>query len=85
MKHVSSTLGGRQSVRTGESWDLATDQLVMSPEDVASAASDLEHTKRAIVIIVGRIHDPLGLLSPIVVQLKVFLQELCEANLDWDH
>ncbi len=88
--YASSTLGSGQSVRTGENkvlgvrWDLATDQLVMSLEDVASAASDLEPTKRAIVSLVGRISDPLGLLSPIVVQLKIFIQELCEAKLEWD-
>ena len=88
--YASSTLGSAQSARTGERkvlgvrWDLATDQLVMSLEDVASAASDLEPTKRAIVSLVGKMYDPLGLLSPIVVQLKIFIQELCEAKLDWD-
>ena len=49
--YASSTVGSGQSVRTGERkvlgvrWDLATDQLVMSLEDVAAAASDLEPTE----------------------------------------
>ncbi len=88
--YTSTTLGSGQPVRSGERkvlgvrWDLATDQLVMSLEDIASAASDIEPTKRAIVSLVGKIYDPLGLLSPIVIQLKIFIQELCEAKLEWD-
>ena len=88
--YASSALGSGPHTGTGERrvlgvcWDLASDQLVMSLEDVASAASDLEPTKRAIVSLVGRIYDPLGLLSPIVIQLKIFIQELSQAVLDWD-
>ncbi len=88
--YVSSTLGNGQLVHNGERkvlgirWDLATDQLVMSLEDVASAASNPEPTKRAIVSLVGRMYNPLGFLSPIVVQLKIFIRGLCEAKLTWD-
>lgn len=46
--------------------------------------SELEPTKRVIVSFMGKIYDPLGLLSPIVVQLKIFIQELCEMRLGWD-
>ena len=34
--------------------------------------------------LVGRFYDPLGLLSPVVIQFKVLFQEICEAKLDWD-
>ena len=57
---------------------------MVSLEDIAASAVELEPTKRAIVSLVGRFYDPLGLLSPIVVQFKIFLQELCEAKLGWD-
>ena len=62
-------------------WDITTDQLNMSLEDIASAASELEPTRRAIVSLVGRFYDPLGLLSPVVIQFKIFLQVMCEQ--DW--
>ena len=71
--YASATLGSTLKQHCGESkvlgvrWDVAADQLVMSLEDIASAAVELEPTKRAIVSLMGRVYDPLGLLSPIVV------------------
>ncbi len=53
--YVSSTLGPGQKVHSGERkvlgirWDITTDQFVMTLEDIASAAAELEPTKRAIV------------------------------------
>ena len=88
--YTNSTLGSGQSVGAGERkvlgvhLDLATDQLVMSLDDISIAALKLEPTKRAIVSLVGRIYDPLGIMSPVVVQLKIFVQELCAAKIDWD-
>ena len=34
--------------------------------------------------IVGKFYDPLGFLSPTVVQFKIFFQELCQSRLSWD-
>ena len=68
----------------GVRWNNTTDELVMDFEEIASAAVVLEPTKRAIVSLVGRFYDPLGLLSPIVIQFKVFLQEMCGLKMDWD-
>ena len=33
---------------------------------------------------VSRIYDPLGLISPVIVQFKVLFQKFCQAKLDWD-
>lgn len=41
-------------------------------------------TKREILSEVSRIFDPLGLLSPITVTLKILLQSLWANQLDWD-
>ena len=54
------------------------------PRGIASTAAELEPTKRAIMSLVGKFYDPLGFLSPVVICFKVFLQELYEAQLDWD-
>ena len=43
-----------------------------------------EPTNRNIISLVGRFYDPLGLLAPVVIQFKIFFQELCEAKLEWD-
>ena len=88
--YSSSTIGGAKKLRRGEQkvlgvrWDLSTDQLVISLDDIASAAMSLSPTKRNIVSLVGRFYDPLGYLTPIVVQFKLFLRELCKAKIDWD-
>jgi hypothetical protein len=41
-------------------------------------------TKRQVLAIIASIFDPLGLIGPIVVQGKIFLQQLWLAKLDWD-
>ena len=67
-------------------WDTSSDQLLLDLEEMASTATALTPiTKRNIVSLVGRFYDPLGYLAPVVVQFKVFLRELCEAKLEWDH
>lgn len=66
----------------GVCWKLHTDHLVLSLEDIASAAASIEPTKRAIVSLVGRVYDPLGLISPVVVLLKMFIQEMCDTKVD---
>ena len=88
--YISSILGPCQEMHSGERkvlgirWDIATDQFNMSLEDITSAAAELEPTRTVIVSLIGRFYDPLGLLSPVVIQFKIFLQEMCEARPDWD-
>ena len=65
-------------------WNNSADQLVMDLEEIASTAALLDPTKRAIVSLVGRFYDPLGLLSSIVIQFKIFLQEMCGMKMGWD-
>ncbi|XP_075160828.1 uncharacterized protein LOC142233707 [Haematobia irritans] len=41
-------------------------------------------TKRSILSCVSRIFDILGLLSPIVVSMKILIQDIWKRNVDWD-
>ncbi|XP_071057578.1 uncharacterized protein [Onthophagus taurus] len=41
-------------------------------------------TKRSILSSVSRIFDPLGLIAPITIQSKIFIQQLWTMKLDWD-
>lgn len=42
------------------------------------------YTKRAVLSLIAKVFDPLGWLAPIVIVLKVFMQKLWQAGLDWD-
>ena len=87
----NSVLSPNQPVGSGERkvlgviWDLATEQLIVNLDNFICTVKDIEPTKRAIVGLVGQFYDPLGLVSPVTVVLKIFLQELCEARVSWDH
>ncbi|XP_067945299.1 uncharacterized protein [Watersipora subatra] len=42
------------------------------------------NTKRGILSNVASIFDPLGLVSPVILQGKSILQDICRQKLDWD-
>ena len=41
-------------------------------------------TMRLVVGVVIQFYDPIGLLSPVIIVFKVFLQELTKAGMNWD-
>ena len=45
---------------------------------------DINTTKRNILKLIGTIFDPLGLIAPIVLQLKLLFKNLCADKYDWD-
>ena len=51
---------------------------------MAKSLQALEPTKRNIIGTASRVYDPLGFLSPVIIMLKVFFQELCKSKIDWD-
>ena len=79
----STTVPGEQKT-LGIKWCIETDDFILDVSEVGQQAKRLLPTKRHIVGIVGRIYDPLGFLSPVVVRLKLFFRELCEAKVEWD-
>ena len=84
------TLGNVQVTQPGEHkilgvrWDAAADRLIFDLADIAKLASSVELTKRNVTSTIGKVYDPLGFLAPVVIQFKVFFQEICEAKIDWD-
>jgi len=62
-------------------WNPVSDVLEF---DLRGIANSLQPTKQNIVGFASRFYDPLGFLSPVIVTLKIFFQELCKLRLDWD-
>ena len=68
----------------GVRWDVRADELVIDVENIYDLLRQTVPTKRLVVSSVGRIYDPLGILSPVVVPFKIFFQELSQLKQSWD-
>ena len=80
---LEGSVPGGQKV-LGVSWSPISDMLEFDIRGVAKSLQTLEPTKRNIVGFASKFYDPFGFLSPVIITLKVFFQELCKSKLDWD-
>ena len=67
---------GTQISLTGEkvlgvAWNFEEDKLVFALTTVAEKATKLTSTKRNVLSLVASIFDPLGIISPVIVCLKI--------------
>ena len=67
----------------GLKWDKFEDNFLFNLTEVCKKF-DVIPTERNVIKAITSIYDPLGLLNPIVVQMKTFFQRLCSAKYDWD-
>jgi len=66
-------------------WDTSTDAFFFYLTAIVVAASKISQlTKREVLRISSRIFDPLGLIAPTVLLLKITFQQLWECPLEWD-
>ena len=79
----NNEMSNRQKI-LGVSWDPDSDMLEFDIRSIAKSLQALEPTKRNIVTVASRFYDPLDYLSPVIITLKVFFQELCKSKLNWD-
>ena len=64
---------------------MSNDKLVFDLSAVTKAAKEYSQpTKRQITSIVSKIYYPLGLLSPLVTPLKMFVRDLSISKMKWD-
>ena len=76
---TEETSGAEQKV-LGVRWNFVSDQFVLDLREIATLARKIEPSKRNVVSVTAKFYDPLGFLSPIITEFKIFFQELCKAN-----
>jgi hypothetical protein len=68
----------------GIPWNVDEDTLFHDCVKWSKDATTLPATKRPVLQFSAKIFDPIGLLTPFTIKMKVFFQELCLAKVDWD-
>ena len=66
----------------GLHWNTSSDTLSLTPRTITNDAPFI--TKRDVLRDSSSIFDPLGLITPVTIQAKIFLQELWGKHLQWD-
>jgi len=61
-------------------WNSTTDKLIFCVQ----FNQDTTPTKRSVLRAIASIYDPLGLLSPVIIQCKMFMQQLWQIKVNWD-
>jgi hypothetical protein len=61
-------------------WNPTTDKLIFCVQ----INQDNVLTKLSVLRSTASIYDPLGLLSPIIIQCKIFMQQLWQLKVNWD-
>ena len=69
----------------GMLWSNQSDTFAFEfSEIIAKAESERVLTKRVVLRIAASFYDPLGLIAPIIVVVKIMFQQLCKDSLQWD-
>ena len=68
----------------GVNWDIESDDFVYDFSEIIETARTLDITKRNILRIAAMFFDPIGLISPVVLQAKLLFKRLCFGKLGWD-
>jgi hypothetical protein len=85
--YTKSALGGQNDVNSkvlGQTWNVLNDEFEINLANVVAGYDPKSCTKRIVLSITAKFYDPLGLISPVILQLKLLFQELCKSNVEWD-
>ena len=89
--HASVTLGTKHEVNEerkhkvqGITWNHDTDEQSVDLNRIANASASLPATKRTVLKGTAQVYDPLGWISPIIIEMKVLFQKISESKVDWD-
>ena len=88
MSYAKQVLGSQPDDEKviGVTWNNSSDTLVFRLDKMVNCEPELLQpiTKHDLLSSTAKIYDPMGLISPVVLMMKVLFQETCKAELDWD-
>ena len=58
--------------------------LIFGLRDKFNTAVNITPIKRNVLSVIASVYDPIGYIQPIVIKLKLLLQEVCSLNVSWD-
>ena len=65
-------------------WDVIQDEFHYDLSELIEYAEDLPATKRSVLKLSAKIFNPIGLLTPFTINMKVLFQGLCVEKVNWD-
>ena len=65
-------------------WETESDHLIFFFENLIESFNNIIPTKRNILSLMAKFYDPIGLIQPIIIKLKLLFQEVCVTHADWD-
>ena len=68
----------------GQVWDKLKDEFKFEVSKTGEKAKMLSPTKRNLLSVLASLFSRLGIISPLIVYVKVLFQEVCKAKIDWD-
>ena len=68
----------------GITWCTENNSFVFDFKNLVTLAEDLKPTKRNILRISVMFYDPVGLISPIILQFRLIFRKTCTGKYDWD-
>ena len=68
----------------GIHWLTEKDEFTYKVDNIVEESTSSRVTKRNVFSLASKLYDPLGLISPYIVKIKIFMTKLWEAGYEWD-
>lgn len=68
----------------GITWDHDTDELKIDLSQIIKSSQNLRVIKRTVLKLIAQVYDPLGWISPVLLEMKLLFQKICQTKEDWD-
>ena len=65
-------------------WDEIDDTFIFDFKEIVELSQTQSATKRNILTILAMFFDPIGMLQPLVINLKILVQKVCKEKFYWD-